>query len=249
MEAWRLRRACSPDLFPTQIAVLRSHRLLTKAPLASFLAHVAHPALVCHAPSPWKTNRETIFFFVLTSFFAQRSVQRPQDEVLRGAPIAQSQASCFVHEQPRYESSHACLSRANRILSLEGSSRDEPTRLFPCPECRVRCRRPYDVVRHYQTKHTQSEHWFCPVQTCDLSYNVDHLGENLQVDDLRYYESRYPLSEKSLRTDAALGYSKTQLNGFPRRDKLLTHFKKNHKVRESCACLIRTLTSSSWHLG
>lgn len=124
------------------------------------------------------------------------------------------------------------LDSTDCISSLEGSSRDEPPRLFPCLDCHLKCRRSYDVIRHYQTKHKQSEHWFCPVRTCELSGNVEPL-EALESARTRYEFSHWlswPLLKKTICRDARLEYCKFNLYGFPRKDKLLSHFKKAHRV-------------------
>jgi hypothetical protein len=97
----------------------------------------------------------------------------------------------------------------------------------------VKCRRPYDLKRHKQTKHDQSEHWFCPADSCKLSCSPAGLLKELcstcfKVEFLGYFRS--PLTSKVLHSDQRNGYEKYELNGFPRRDKLIKHLKKDHKV-------------------
>lgn len=80
--------------------------------------------------------------------------------------------------------------------------------------------------------HTQSKNFFCPVEGC--KYSVEPNIASLS----RYYGSpwhdvRRPLKSKLLADDKDTGYTRYLLYGFHRKDKLLKHLAKHHKVRTS----------------
>ena len=105
------------------------------------------------------------------------------------------------------------------------------------------CKRSYERDRHEQTKHKQSKNLFCPIGRCRCSRDADELAEALS--DAPFYrreQSAHAWASQRERMKAEtlehrssypghLGeYSKARLLGFARRDKVIKHIKKAHKV-------------------
>ena len=153
------------------------------------------------------------------------------DDLLAIAPVNESSGQIeFVYEDPGLVTSSPTASVVVLTLcSADSLEFVEPIRLYPCNLCHVKCRRPYDLERHHKTKHHQSEHWFCPVDTCKLSCTVTGLGSNFLGYGWMEYK-RKPLTIKHLLSDEENGYHKVQLHGFPRKDKLVKHLRKHHQV-------------------
>jgi hypothetical protein len=135
------------------------------------------------------------------------------------------------------------------VSSADSLQFDEPIRLYPCKLCYIKCKRVYDLHRHYQTKHSRSLYWFCPLDTCKLSRAALGLSEALDASDLRdgKYQCRNyrrPLTHEVVYTDNENGYTKLRLHGFSRRDKLTKHLKKAHPVSGSCRQVIFLITDT-----
>lgn len=116
-----------------------------------------------------------------------------------------------------------------RSLKFDSSSRDQPEARYYCPErgCKASFKRKYDIDRHFQ-RHTQSVNFFCPSEGCKYS-------EVPKFDRLSWDHSRKPLRSKLIEDDSDYGLTpapsqKYFLYGFSRKDKLLKHLAKDHKV-------------------
>jgi hypothetical protein len=127
--------------------------------------------------------------------------------------------------------------------SLNRSSRDQPDQTFPCqhPGCKVTCKRKYERDRHYQTKHVQSKDLFCPIGRCRCSRDADELAEVLSDGYFWQSAANACASQRENMKDEVLehrsedrpddrNYSKYILHGFARRDRVIKHIRKAHKV-------------------
>jgi hypothetical protein len=107
----------------------------------------------------------------------------------------------------------------------------------------VACKRTYERDRHEQTKHKQSKNLFCPIGRCRWSRDADELAEVLSNAyfcpweqpahawaSLREGMKAETLEHRSSHPDNLGEYSKARLLGFARRDKVLKHIQKAHKV-------------------
>jgi hypothetical protein len=115
----------------------------------------------------------------------------------------------------------------------------------------VACKRSYERDRHEQTKHKQSKNLFCPIGRCRCSRDADELAKVLSNTyfyswkgnghmwaSMREGMKAETLEYRSNHPEILGEYSKARLLGFARRDKVIKHIKKAHKVIFGCSSTV-----------